>query len=78
MPRLDRKDVIIMEYAIPQATLMRANMKNAVLKASLPSWVMPGNIRCVSIYDILLHRCEDCSISNDNGIPVTRTDQAGP
>ena len=31
MPRLDRKEVIITEYAIPQATLMRANMKNTVL-----------------------------------------------
>lgn len=33
MPRLDRKEVIITEYAIPQATLMRANMKNTVLIA---------------------------------------------
>jgi len=33
MPRLDKKEVIIMEFAIPQATLMRANMKNTVLIA---------------------------------------------
>jgi hypothetical protein len=33
MPRLDREEVIIMEFAIPQATLMRANMKNTVLIA---------------------------------------------
>ena len=33
MPRLDRKEVIIMEFAIPQATLMRANMKNTVFIA---------------------------------------------
>ena len=33
MPRLDRKEVIITEFAIPQATHMRANMKNRVLIA---------------------------------------------
>jgi len=33
MPRLDRNEVIIIEVAIPQATLIRANIKNKVLIA---------------------------------------------
>ena len=33
MPRLDRNEAIIMEVAIPQATLIRANIKNKVLIA---------------------------------------------
>jgi hypothetical protein len=31
MPRLDRNEAIITEAAIPQATLIRASIKNAVL-----------------------------------------------
>ena len=34
MPRLDRNEVIIIEVAIPQATPIRANIKNKVLIAS--------------------------------------------
>ena len=33
MPRLDRNEAIIIEVAIPQATLIRANIKNKVLIA---------------------------------------------
>ena len=35
MPCLDKKEVIIIEVAIPQATLIRANIKNKVLIAPL-------------------------------------------
>jgi len=47
MPRLDRKEVIIMEFAIPQATLMRDNMKNTVLIA-FPS--IAGDARKYQVY----------------------------
>ena len=33
MPRLDRNEVIIMEVTIPQATLIRASIRNKVLIA---------------------------------------------
>ena len=36
MPRLDRNEVIIMEVTIPQATLIRASIRNKVLIAPPP------------------------------------------